>query len=97
VRDGIGYAVDGALDPIGYLVPVPLAVSISTTVANRVNQRSLQPAVFENVEETAIDLYSAVRNGYLQRRRATVHEGRADSGFFSCHHAPPAAPEPPGP
>jgi hypothetical protein len=31
------------------------------------------------VEETVVDLYGAVRNGYLQRRRALVREGRAKS------------------
>jgi phospholipid-binding lipoprotein MlaA len=97
VRDSIGRAVDGALDPIGYLVPVPLAVSVSTTAVRQVNERSLQPAVFENVEDTVIDLYSAVRNAYLQRRRGAVREGRADSAFFSCHRAPPAPPPEPGP
>jgi len=79
VRDGIGRGVDGILDPVGYLVPVPLAVSISVTAVRRVNERSLQPAVFENVEETVIDLYSSVRNAYLQRRRSAVLEGQRDS------------------
>ena len=79
VRDGIGRGLDGILDPVGYLVPVPLAVSLSVTAVRRVNERSLQPAVFENVEETVIDLYSAVRNAYLQRRRGVVHEGQRDS------------------
>ena len=79
VRDGIGRGVDGILDPVGYLVPVPLAVSLSVTAARRVNERSLQPAVFENVEETVIDLYSSVRNAYLQRRRSVVLEGQRDS------------------
>jgi phospholipid-binding lipoprotein MlaA len=96
VRDGIGRAVDGALDPIGYLVPVPLAVSLSTMAVQRVNERSLQPAAFENVEDTVIDLYSAVRNGYLQGRRRQVREGRADSAY-SCRRPPPAAPPEPGP
>jgi phospholipid-binding lipoprotein MlaA len=96
VRDGIGRVVDGALDPIGYLVPVPLVVSLSTTAVQRVNERSLQPAVFENIEETVIDLYSAVRNGYLQGRRHAVREGRADSAWFSCHRAPAPVPPPPG-
>ena len=64
---------------------------LSTTAVRRVNERSLQPAVFENVEETVIDLYSAVRNGYLQSRRRRVAEGRADS---VCSHRdqPLAAP-----
>ncbi len=79
VRDGIGRGVDGILDPVGYLVPVPLAVSLSVSAARRVNERSLQPTVFENVEETVIDLYSSVRNAYLQRRRSAVLEGQRDS------------------
>jgi len=91
VRDGIGRAVDGALDPIHYLVPIPFAVSVAKTAVERVNERSLQPAVFENVEETVIDLYSAVRNGYLQGRRRRVMEGRADSAC-SRRDQPPAAP-----
>ncbi len=96
VRDAIGYGVDGALDPVGYIVPIPFVVSVSVTAVRRVNSRSLQPAAFENVEETVFDLYSAVRNGYLQRRRYMVHEGCDDSPL-PCHHARPGNPEPPGP
>jgi phospholipid-binding lipoprotein MlaA len=29
---------------------------------------------FERVEETTIDLYSAVRNAYLQRRAAAIRQ-----------------------
>jgi phospholipid-binding lipoprotein MlaA len=94
VRDGIGYGVDGALDPLGYIVPIPLAVSLSITGVRRVNDRSLQPAAFENVEETVIDLYSAVRNGYLQGRRQAIREGRADSAF-PCLHERAVPPPPP--
>jgi phospholipid-binding lipoprotein MlaA len=92
VRDGIGYGFDGALDPLGYIVPIPIAASLSITGVRRVNTRSLQPAVFENVEETVIDLYSSVRNAYLQRRRRAVLEGRADS-IFSREPRPAASPD----
>ncbi len=91
VRDGIGYGVDGALDPVGYIVPVPLAVSLSLTAVRRVNDRSLQPVAFENVEETVIDLYSAVRNAYLQRRRGAVLDGQTRS---SCSCLRPRTPAP---
>ncbi len=83
VRDGIGYGGDGTMDPIGYFAPVPLAVSIATTVVRRVNDRSLTPAAFENIEDTVIDVYSAVRNVYLQRRRRSVERGRAESLLFN--------------
>jgi phospholipid-binding lipoprotein MlaA len=97
VRDGIGRGVDGALDPLGYIIPIPLAVSLAMTGTRRVNSRSLQPAAFENVEETVIDLYSSVRNGYLQRRAALVRAGKADS---ACTHrepepSPAVEPQPP--
>jgi phospholipid-binding lipoprotein MlaA len=96
VRDGIGQAVDSALDPVGYLFPVPLVVSVSVTAVRRVNGRSLQPAAFENVEETVIDVYSSVRNAYLQRRRWTVLEGRADSAC-SCLRSRPGTSLPSSP
>ena len=94
IRDGIGLAMDSALDPVGYLFPVPLAVSLSMTGVRRVNGRSLTPAAFENVEDTVIDVYSSVRNAYLQRRQAAVLEGRADSScsWLRSRAAPPLSP-----
>src|SRR5581483_10531178 len=47
VRDGIGYGADSAMDPVGYVFRVPLAVSLSTSAVRRVNERSLQPAAYE--------------------------------------------------
>ena len=38
-------------------------------VGNTINDRSLNLDLFQGFEETTVDLYSAVRNGYLQRRR----------------------------
>lgn len=92
IRDGIGQAVDSALDPVGYIFTVPLAVSLSITAVRRVNDRSLQPEAFENIEETVFDLYSSVRNAYLQRRRSFVAEGRAASACSWLHDKPPAEP-----
>jgi len=95
LRDGIGYGADTVMDPIGYVAPVPIVVSIATTAVRRVNERSLQPAAFENIEETVLDLYSAVRNVYLQRRRRAVQRGREDSLLFRPRASPtPAAPSP---
>lgn len=83
LRDGIGYGADTVMDPVGYIAPVPFVVSITTNAVQRVNERSLQPAAFENIEETVLDLYSAVRNVYLQRRRGAVQRARADSLIFA--------------
>jgi phospholipid-binding lipoprotein MlaA len=76
VRDGIGRGIDGVLDPIGYFMPFVAGTALG--IVNTVNERSLNLAVFANVEESVIDLYSAVRNGYLQRRAGAIAERRAE-------------------
>lgn len=75
LRDGVGFAFDVALDPLFYFAPV--AALAGRTGATVVNDRSQNLEFYENVEETSLDLYSAVRNGYLQRRAKVVEEARA--------------------
>jgi phospholipid-binding lipoprotein MlaA len=72
VRDGIGLVADTAMNPLNYFIPIGATLGIAATGA--VNERSLNLETFENVEEGVIDLYSAVRNGYLQRREAAIAE-----------------------
>lgn len=72
VRDGIGFALDGAMNPLNYFIPIGATLGIYGT--NVVNERSLHLDQFERVEESTIDLYSAVRNAYLQRRAAAIRE-----------------------
>ena len=72
VRDGIGLAADGAMNPLNYFIPFAATAGIYGTTA--VNERSLNLDKFERVEETVVDLYSAVRNAYLQRRAAAIKE-----------------------
>lgn len=72
VRDGIGYAIDAAMTPYTYFVPWWSSVAQSGT--NVVNERSLNLDRFERVAESTVDLYGAVRNGYLQRRAAAVKQ-----------------------
>lgn len=82
VRDGIGYAVDAAMNPINYLIPFAAEADGGTTAGSligigfvdAVNRRSLNLELYEGVEETVVDLYSAVRNGYLQKREAKIKE-----------------------
>jgi phospholipid-binding lipoprotein MlaA len=76
VRDAIGYGVDTLLDPLGYFVP--LLVSAGTTAGKTVNERSLNLTLFQDVENSVLDLYSAVRNGYLQRRQRAIEQRRAE-------------------
>ncbi len=72
VRDGIGFGIDGLLDPLNYFIP--FAATAGRTAVNTVNERSLNLELFQDVEEGTIDLYSAVRNGYLQRRQKLIEE-----------------------
>ncbi|MBI2460454.1 MAG: VacJ family lipoprotein [Candidatus Rokubacteria bacterium] len=72
VRDGIGLGIDSALDPLNYLLPFGARAGIS--LGQTVNDRSLNLELFHEVEESVLDLYSAVRNGYLQRRERAIQE-----------------------
>jgi phospholipid-binding lipoprotein MlaA len=73
VRDTIGFGIDAFLDPLS-LFYLPLAARRGRRVGETVNQRTLNQEVFEQVEESVLDLYSAVRNGYLQRRERAIWE-----------------------
>jgi phospholipid-binding lipoprotein MlaA len=72
VRDGIGHLIDAAMTPYTYFIP--WYASIGGNATNIVNERSLNLDRFERVAETTIDLYSAVRNAYLQRRAAAIRQ-----------------------
>jgi phospholipid-binding lipoprotein MlaA len=72
VRDGIGNGVDGAMDPLGYVLPF-FPDRLVMRIGNMVNERSLNLDLFQGFEATTVDLYSAVRNGYLQRRYNLIH------------------------
>jgi phospholipid-binding lipoprotein MlaA len=73
VRDGIGMAVDGAMDPLSYYIPF-VWDRLLMRIGNLINDRSLNLQLFEGVEETTVDLYTAVRNGYLQRRARQIKQ-----------------------
>ena len=73
VRDGIGKAVDGAMDPMSYFVPF-FWTRLILKVEETVNDRSLNLELFQGFEESVIDMYSAVRHGYLKRREKMIKE-----------------------
>jgi phospholipid-binding lipoprotein MlaA len=75
VRDGIGFAGDGAIDPLNYVLPF-VWDRFGMKVGETINDRSLNLDLFQGFEETTVDLYSAVRNGYLQRRYNLIHRPR---------------------
>lgn len=73
VRDGIGRGVDSLLDPLSWLLPL-FWERVGMTLGNILNERSLNLELFQGFEEGVIDLYSAVRHGYLQRRQQLIKE-----------------------
>jgi len=73
VRDGIGKAVDGAMDPLSYVLPF-LWTGVGMSAGDLLNDRSLNLDLFQGFEESVIDMYSAVRNGYLRRREELIKE-----------------------
>jgi phospholipid-binding lipoprotein MlaA len=72
LRDGFGFAADGAMQPISYVAP--FAATVGMRGGQIVNDRSLNLETFEEFEQMTFDLYSAVRNAYLQRRQRLIQE-----------------------
>ena len=73
VRDGLGKAVDSAMDPLAYFLPL-IWDRLAMKVGDIVNERSLNLDLFQGFEESVIDMYSAVRHAYLQRRLRLLRE-----------------------
>ena len=73
VRDGIGKFVDGLMDPLSYLLPF-FPDRLLMKIGDIINERALNYDLFQGFEESVIDMYSAVRHGYLQRRQNLIRE-----------------------
>lgn len=72
VRDGAGLVGDILLDPLSYFLPFIPGASLKTNEI--VNDRSQNLELFEGVETSTVDLYGAVRTGYMQRRSQAIKE-----------------------
>lgn len=72
VRDGVGFAADSAMQPISYIAPFEANAGMRGSQV--VNDRSLNLEAFDEFERATFDLYSAVRNAYLQRRQRLIEE-----------------------
>ena len=73
VRDGIGRGIDGLMDPLSYFLPL-FWTRLGMSAGDTVNDRSLNLDLFQGFEESVIDMYSAVRHGYLRRREKLIKE-----------------------
>ena len=70
VRDGIGYGIDLLLDPVSYFAP--FIATLGPSVVNRLNERASNLERYQDAEDASLDLYAAVRNGYLQSRQTSI-------------------------
>jgi|SRR6185369_14366212 phospholipid-binding lipoprotein MlaA len=72
VRDTTGDVIDWIMYPLTWAVP--WGASFGLWAVDGVNERSLNLDRYQRVEESVVDLYSAVRNAYFQRRAAAIRE-----------------------
>ena len=77
VRDAIGYAADSFMDPLSYFV-TPIVADVGRSAAYTINERADNMTMYDDVEDTSLDLYASVRNGYLQRRQKSIDDAVCD-------------------
>ncbi len=71
VRNTIGQIGDYFLDPVSALDDGTRAAA---NAVQRINALSLRLGEYQDMKEAAIDPYSALRNGFLQRRQALIEK-----------------------
>jgi phospholipid-binding lipoprotein MlaA len=73
VRDGVGLLADRQVAPSS--LPDREVARYGVTTLEVVHQRALLLGTTALVDQVALDRYSFLRDGYLARRRALVHDG----------------------
>jgi len=73
VRDTVGLVLDVAVDPVAN--HRPRGTRDAAVILRLVNDRANMLPADKVVEEAALDKYSYMRDGYLQRRRNLIHDG----------------------
>jgi phospholipid-binding lipoprotein MlaA len=77
VRDAVGFAADSFMDPLSWFI-TPIFADIGRSAAYTINERADHMTEYDDVEDTSLDLYAAVRNGYLQRREKSIRDAIRD-------------------
>lgn len=88
IRDACGLLVSSAINPTTYL---PLVASTPVFGVNVVSSRSTLLGATDLLELAALDKYSFVRDGYLQRRANLLDDGKALPEYDDPSHADPAS------
>jgi phospholipid-binding lipoprotein MlaA len=68
VRDFIGRLADSAINPVAWFLLGFWPEGFAIGAGEMLNERAVNYEAFQGVEETTLDLYTAVRDGYLRRR-----------------------------
>lgn len=78
VRDVIGMAADGLMDPIDYVAPASAVYyKYAAKAFQQVNARTQNKGLFEYLDTYAIDKYGAIQDAYFQRRQKQEERARA--------------------
>jgi phospholipid-binding lipoprotein MlaA len=70
LRDTIGMVGDGFLTPVNYIDGAEVVLAIHSY--DHVNNTSLEIGEYEDMKESAIEPYVAIRNAYFQYRRSKI-------------------------
>lgn len=71
-RDTVGLACDFGIDFYQYFVFIP-GISSAVTVINIVNRRAQLLDTVTEIKDASLDYYTAVRNGWVQRRHRLIY------------------------
>jgi len=80
IRDGAGLVVDYFADPIGYIDPTWVATTLYGV--RLINTRASLIGASDLLSEAALDKYSFVRGGYLQRRQYEIDGGSSAAPVY---------------
>lgn len=70
LRDSVGRVGDVYLDPLDYVSPWELALGLR--VEEKLNAMSLRLGQYEDMKESALDPYTAFKDGYIQYRQRAL-------------------------
>lgn len=81
-RDGLGYGIDGAVDPVGRYISAEYGlegVGVRYTL-NAVDWRAANLQTMDELRNSSLDFYATVRSAYRQRRAHAIRNGREAEG-----------------
>lgn len=72
LRDTVGFLGDGYLNPKTYIQP--MEASLGLKIYSTINTLSFRIGDYESLKKSALDPYTAFRDGYLQLRRSKIRQ-----------------------